>query len=82
MDKLTYCYNCNDDVEFDIKGEVINIDMEEVNFSYEALVAYCKKCGSEVHVNEINDLNVIRAYAAQKKRLEETAPPEEEEDDD
>ncbi len=81
MEKLTFCYNCNDDVEFNIKGEVINIDMEGISFSYEALVANCKKCGAEVHVDEITDLNVIRAYAAQKKHLEETAPSEEEEDD-
>jgi transcription elongation factor Elf1 len=81
MEKLAYCYNCNDDVEYDIKGEVIHINMEDVDFSYEALVAYCKKCGNEVHIDEINDLNVIRAYAAQKSRLEEMAGPEEEEDD-
>jgi transcription elongation factor Elf1 len=81
VEKCVYCDNCNDYVEFDTKSVTVNIDMHDVKFSYEAVVPYCKKCGKEVYVDEINDLNIIRAYSAQKSHLEELAGSEEEEDD-
>ena len=73
MEKFTFCYECNDDVEYDVKTEIVDVDLDGVKFAYEAVVANCRKCGCEVHVAEIDDLNIIRAYTAQKKRLEETA---------
>lgn len=73
IDEIVYCENCQKDVEFEIKNETIKIDLEDIVFSYEALVPYCKECGKEVSVPELNDLNIIRAYKAQKEKLEKEA---------
>ncbi|HOQ00789.1 MAG TPA: hypothetical protein PK604_08200 [Acetivibrio clariflavus] len=70
IEEIVFCENCQDDVKFEIRNEIIEIDMEDIVFSYEALVPYCKECGNEVSVPEINDLNIIRAYKAQKEALE------------
>jgi len=73
MEKIVFCENCQDDREFEIKDEIINIDLDGFKFSYNAIVPYCKVCKQEVSVPEINDLNIIRAYKAQKEALEREA---------
>ena len=70
MDRIVYCDNCRKDTEYDIKNEIIDVKTGGMSFSYEAVIAFCKECGSEVSVGEINDLNIIRAYKAQKEKLE------------
>jgi hypothetical protein len=70
MEKLSYCDNCCKDVEFDIIDEIVNVDLEGLKFTYGAIVPYCKECRMEISVAEINDLNIIRAYKAQKETLE------------
>jgi hypothetical protein len=70
MEKLAFCENCFKDVEFDIQNEIIKVDLEDIVFTYGALVPYCKECGKELSVPEINDLNIIKAYKAQKEALE------------
>ena len=70
MEKLAYCEHCCTDVEFKIMDEIVNVDLKGMKFSYGAIVAYCKECEREVNVAEISDLNIIRAYKAQKEALE------------
>lgn len=70
MEKREYCSNCNEETEYIIRDEIIGIDLGGDKFTYAALIPYCSKCGNEVHVAEINDLNVIRAYKAHKEMLE------------
>ena len=76
MDKIIFCENCQDDVEFEIRDEIIKVDLEDIVFTYGAHVPYCKKCGKEVSVPELNDLNLIKAYTAQKAALEMRAESE------
>ncbi|MCR4435655.1 MAG: hypothetical protein QHH06_09890 [Clostridiales bacterium] len=72
MEKKEYCYNCDEDTEYIIEKEIINLELEGVKFSYEALVPYCVKCKKEVSIPEINDLNIIRAYKAHKEALDKS----------
>lgn len=78
MEKIAFCENCFKDVEFEIRNELIHIDLDDIAFSYGAYVPYCKECGKEMSVPEINDLNIIRAYKAQKEELESRGISEEE----
>ncbi len=64
------CDYCCKHVDFETKEEIIDVDMNGMEFSYEALVPYCKECGNEIYVGKVNDLNIIRAYKAQKEMLE------------
>lgn len=70
MDKITFCENCLKDVEFEIQNEIVKVDLKDIVFTYGALVPYCKECGKELSIPEINDLNIIKAYKAQKEALE------------
>ncbi|MCX7746985.1 MAG: hypothetical protein N2645_08865 [Clostridia bacterium] len=70
MEKITYCENCCKDTEYAIRDEIISVDLKGVKFTYGALVPYCKECQNEVYIPEVNDLNIIRAYKAQKEALE------------
>lgn len=70
MEKLSYCENCCEDVEFDILDEIVTVDLSDMKFKYAAIVPYCKVCKKEISVSEITDLNIIRAFKAQKEALE------------
>lgn len=70
MANKEYCFNCNEETAYLVRTEVLNTKMEGVSFSYEALIPYCSKCGNEVSVPEVNDLNIIRAYKAHKEILD------------
>ena len=70
MEKIAFCENCCEDVEFDIRNEIVNVDLKGMKFTYGAVIPFCKVCGHEVSVPEISDLNIIRAYKAQKEALE------------
>ena len=70
MEKLSYCDNCCDEVEFDIINEIVTVDLSNMKFKYAAIIPYCKVCRKELSVAEITDLNIIRAYKAQKEALD------------
>lgn len=70
MVRIAFCENCCDDVEYELRDEIVTVDLKDVKFSYGAIVPYCSKCSSELSIPEINDLNIIRAYKAQKETLE------------
>lgn len=70
MEKIVFCENCLKDVEFEIRKEIIKVDLKDITFTYGAHVPYCMECGKEVSVPELNDLNLIKAYKAQKEVLE------------
>ena len=73
IDKTSYCDTCCDDVEFETTSEIITVDLKGFKFSYGAIIPKCKNCSNELSISEVNDLNVIRAYKAQKESLEKEA---------
>ncbi|OPZ90320.1 MAG: hypothetical protein BWY74_02371 [Firmicutes bacterium ADurb.Bin419] len=70
MERIAFCENCFKDVEFEIRNELVKVDLDDIAFTYGAHVPFCKECGNELSVPEINDLNIIKAYKAQKEALE------------
>lgn len=72
MDKKEFCYTCNEENTYDVKIERVEAEMGGVEFSYQALVAYCSKCGEEMSVPEVNDLNILRAYQKHKEILDKS----------
>lgn len=67
IDKGSYCINCNEKTEYKVKPKRINMTVRGVNFSYVEQIAYCKKCGEEVYVPDINDINVCSRKEAYRK---------------
>lgn len=70
MEKISFCESCGKDTEFEIMDEIVTVDLKGQVFTYAAIIPYCKECKNEVSVPEINDLNILRAYQAQKEFLE------------
>ena len=53
-----YCINCDEKNTYSVRSQRIEMEVRGIPFSYVEQVAYCSKCGEEVYVPEINDLNV------------------------
>jgi len=79
MKGKAYCDYCHKKVEFETREETIDVDISGMQFSYEAIVAYCCQCNNEIKIARLNDLNVIRAYKKQKEILEKEAEEREKE---
>jgi len=61
---ITYCSNCDDLVEFDVKDEEIKDEYKGQKIVFRFQVGRCKKCKSEVSTD--NNYNFLKAY----KRIE------------
>lgn len=63
MDRA-YCINCDEKVPFVWKSRPVHITVttsahpQPVEFTYDEQYAVCSKCGEEIYVAFINDLNV------------------------
>lgn len=64
---ISYCVNCNEKTEYEVRPQRINMTVRGVDFSYIKQQAYCKKCGEEVYVPDINDINVSSRKEACRK---------------
>jgi uncharacterized phage-associated protein/uncharacterized Zn finger protein (UPF0148 family) len=68
-ERREYCYNCDDDKLIMIKEELISMKIKEVEFEFTGKVAYCKECGEEVYVSEIDDENVRKGNEKYREKL-------------
>lgn len=71
MIKKAYCDVCDDYVEYEVKKVKNIITVKGVTFEAVEHIAYCKKCGEELWVNEverINDNNIYKKYEKIIKR--------------
>ena len=67
---ITYCTNCEDMVEFDIKDEIVEEEYKGAKIVYRFQVGRCKYCNNEVSTNnEYNYLKSFRRIEAYKKVL-------------
>ena len=53
-----YCIYCDRRVEYCLKSQRVALDIRGIAITYDELVAYYSKCGAELYVPEINDVNV------------------------
>lgn len=63
--KKAYCDICGDYVEYGVKKVKNIITVRGVTFEAVEHIAYCKKCGEELWVNEVertNDINIYDKY--------------------
>ncbi|KXG74864.1 hypothetical protein AN618_21560 [Fervidicola ferrireducens] len=63
-----YCYYCDKDVEYTVKEELIHDNIEGVEYSFVAKLAYCNGCGKEIYIAELDDENIRNANAEYKKK--------------
>jgi len=68
----TYCYCCNEDVVPELSANSVTDGIQGVIFSYVELAAICPKCGEEIYVGKINDINIhsrISAYFGARTQI-------------
>ena len=79
MDKA-YCINCNEKVPFIWKSRPVHIIItttahpQPVEFTYDEQYALCSKCGEEIYIACINDINADmreKLYKRGKDRYKE-----------
>lgn len=70
---MVFCIECGENVEYDIENIKVSLTVRGIPFSYWEKNAYCKKCGKEVYVAALNDMNAdarIKAYNNEVARRE------------
>ena len=65
--KKAYCDICGDYVEYGVKKVKNKITVRGVTFEAIEHIAYCKKCGEELWVNEVERINDINVYDKYKE---------------
>ena len=57
MNRVTYCINCGEKVEYEVKTRPVAICVNGFLFDAIECYAVCTKCGEEVYAPEVNDAN-------------------------
>ena len=52
-----FCVNCGKMVEYDTETAKVDLNVRNISFRYDELMAFCKECGEEVYVARYNDIN-------------------------
>ena len=66
--KTDFCFDCYDEVEYEVKEVVKEIKVKERVLKVKVFEAHCKKCGATMIVNEVerkNDKIIYDAYKAE-----------------
>lgn len=70
---MAYCLTCNEDIQgrYTIKSKKEEITKNDITVNAVILSAYCNKCGQEVYVPDVNDVNVemiTRAFKYERRK--------------
>jgi hypothetical protein len=55
---MAFCINCGQYVSYSIATSQKEVEVRGKTFIYNKHFAICNKCGKEIYVPEINDINV------------------------
>lgn len=66
----TYCFYCDKDVDVTIVECEVESQIDDVKFSYLAIIPYCQMCGEEVYIAKISDRNTRTAHKIYRQLLE------------
>ena len=63
----TFCITCGRRTEYKLISNKVKQTIREVSFEYEEITPICMKCGTEVYVPSINDINCGNRLTAYRK---------------
>lgn len=65
--KRTFCVNCDEKTEHEVKTRRVELTARGVTFSYVEQYAVCAVCGEEKYVGEVSDANIAPREEAYRK---------------
>lgn len=68
-----FCVECREAVEYELKREIVEREIRGKKYAFRMTTAYCKKCGTEMSVPGLIDLN-IREMDEQYRAAENIIP--------
>lgn len=54
---MPFCMKCGDFVDYTAETKLVRNVVRGTSYSFFGIVARCKKCGDEVYVPAVNDIN-------------------------
>jgi len=57
MKRTSFCIECGCDTPYSLAYNRVNVTVRGIKFSYVETTALCDRCGEEIYVPEVNDLN-------------------------
>lgn len=66
----TYCYECDMDNDIELLEKEVTTIIDNIDITYSAKIATCKKCGNEVYIAEISDQNLKIANDKYREKVE------------
>ena len=67
MQPQVYCIHCDKITPYEETFRIVLQTIDHTPFNYIERIAFCKECGKEVYVSEINDENAVAREAAHEK---------------
>lgn len=68
MKKMTFCPECRNEVEFELREEMKTRFIKDQPFEYKTIKAYCKNCNEELSIPEIDDKDIELFDMAYRKK--------------
>ena len=63
-----WCINCDSDVNYASASEIRKVNVKGVPIEFNAIKAYCPKCGAPLFVYEVQRLKQVRCYDEYKRK--------------
>lgn len=69
--RMKHCIACGKLVPYVVRHKMVDEEIRGIRFQYVQNIAYCKRCGTEVYVPEVNDWNAINRKESYERGKEE-----------
>lgn len=67
MINKTFCFDCCQEVEYEVKPKKDFVTIDDVRYEYEGKDATCKMCLKPIHVDELYNYNLQQANRVYRK---------------
>lgn len=68
---MAYCIACEKRTPYAVDHKMVDDEIRGIRFRYAENTAYCKRCGAEVYVPEVNGWNAINRKESYERGKEE-----------
>jgi len=66
--QIAFCPKCRQDMNYSVKENTESTEFKEEVYEFTVRKAFCEKCGSELHVAELEEANLKALHDAYPQR--------------